>query len=525
MSGDIRRYATLLFADLCDYTTLSELADPEEVAQILLRLRSIVDPLVYRYGGSVNEWRGDGVLCTFGLPSANEDDAKRAIEAALAIHDAVRGLERAVHVPKGFEIRFHSGLASGVVFAQPRGGGASFDLVGDAVNTAARLCAHAGPDELWATAAAMQGLDEFFEFEAATALALKGKKESVAACRVVRRSDVATRFAACKQRGLTPLVGREVVLGRIREYFARSAAEQGQVLTVVGSPGVGKTRVLEEFRERLPWSVDVLAGYCEHEANATPLQPFVGALRQMMGLQSTASKIEAVEILSGGLRRLGPAVERHRAVLMHLLGIELFRPDGAGSPFPQQTLIDAMTEVIVAAHAGRSLVLLLDDWQWADDASREVLGRLIRACQSERAFVLVASRELTDPVLAGHPVIELSPLDYEQATQVIASLLPQAFDLGLRQAIHARAGGNPLYLEELCRALPDRALSSAADLDGSGIPTTLRGIIQGRIESLPAGPARVLRAAAVIGSEVPVWLLEQVSEAADVAEALQILAD
>jgi class 3 adenylate cyclase len=218
----------LLFADLCDYTALAEASDPEELSPFLRSFREKMEGVMKKHGGLVNEWRGDGVLCIFGLPHATERDAQHAIEAALEMHAVARGLELGAGMPNKFRARLHSGIDSGIVFADRREGSEGYDLIGDAVNTAARLCSSAGQDELLVSQAAMQGLTEMFETEAVAPLSLKGKKDFVPARRVLGRSDVSTRFGASQRRGLSPLVGREEALERLNgRWPAPSATASG----------------------------------------------------------------------------------------------------------------------------------------------------------------------------------------------------------------------------------------------------------------------------------------------------------
>jgi len=509
--SEFRRHAVLLFADLCEFTALNEASDPEDVALVLHGLRNTVEAVVRAHGGAVNEWRGDGVLCTFGLPRASENDARHAVETALSMHAAVRGLERHLPVPKGFEIRLHSGLHAGLVFASEREAAQGYDLVGDAVNTAARLCERAGRDELWATEETIEGLKELFETEPPELLVLKGKKSMVQARRIVRRSEVRDRFGASQRRGLTKLIGRETALWTLNQRLSAALGGSLTVLNVVGSPGVGKTRLLEEFRARVAGGVSVVTGRCENAPNAKPLKPFIEVLWQALGLQAQSTKAQIIEALSAHVRQFQPAGAAHEAALSRLLGLEAMPALSANPELVQQSFVDALGDVLSHLSVERPLVLMLDDWQWADDASRQLLGGLMRLLQRAPVLLLIGSRDADDPLLAGHPAVTLQPFTREESAEVIAALLPVALDLGLKQAIHERSGGNPLFLEELCRALPNAAPAGDEDLVGGKVPPTLRGIIQVRVERLPEAVAQVLRAAAVIGSEFSLGVLQRVT--------------
>lgn len=524
-TAEFRCYATLLFADLCDYTALIESVDPEEIAPLLRRLREQVDDIVRRHLGTVNEWRGDGVLCIFGIPQATEEDPKHAIEAALEMHDAVTSLERDLPGALGFQVRLHTGIDSGLLFARQREALDGYDLIGDAVNTAARLCSRAGRDEIWVSQPTLEGFKERFELQGMESLQLKGKKDRVLACRVLGRSTVATRFAAAQRRGLTPLVGRDAALEGLDEHLARSAQGGLQLVSIVGGAGIGKTRVLEEFRLRVPDGVRVLSGSCESTPNAAPLQPFVGVLRGVLGLDAGVSESAARQQVDASLQGLRCELSERRDALLQLVGLAAPASPSQPPDQVQRSFIDAMVTLFTGLSRGAPLVLTLDDWQWADDVSRQVLGNVMRELRDARFLIVLASRDFGDPLQAAGGAIPLDPLTHDESAQVIAAILPYSLNLGLTQTIHERAGGNPLFLEELCRALPNEVSSGEEDLEGSRVPSTLRGIIQVRTERLPELPARVLHAAAIIGTELPSWLLSRVAEVPDLDAPLRVLVE
>ena len=522
-TAGFRCHATLLFADLCDYTALAEESDPEELSPFLRRFREEMEAVIKKHGGFVNEWRGDGVLCIFGLPHATEQDAQRAIEAALEMHTVARSVELGAGMPKEFRVRLHSGIDSGIVFANRREGSDGYDLIGDAVNTAARLCSSAAQDELLVSQPAIQGLTELFETQAVDALSLKGKKDPVPASRVLGRTDVATRFAASQRRGLSPLVGREAALECLERALAASERGGLEFVTIVGSPGIGKTRTVSELKRRIPAGVRVLEGSSEDRPSATLLQPFIEMARELLGLGSSFRRTEALEAFDRLLANLGPAVSASRDVLLHLIGAGSLDSPSTNPDEVRQSFVSSLVGLFDALSKKTRLVLILDDWHWADDVSRQVLGGLLRQLRATPTLVVVASREMGDPLLTVGEVVELQPFTHDESARVIASILPYSFDLGLSRAIHEQSGGNPLFLEELCRALPSEAPSGEEDLVGSRVPGTVRGIIRVRTERLAEGPARVLRASSVIGGEVPSWLLARVLEVPDLEQSLDVL--
>ena len=272
---------TLLFSDLCDYTALSENADPEVVAEVLHVTKSVAASIIEKHGGTLNQFYGDGLLAVFGLPQASEDDGRRAAEAALELHDALRARSFDLELPARFSARMHTGIHSGLVFARSsdaRDG--HYEIVGDPITTAARLCSAASPDEILASEAALSGVAALFEVEALAPLRLKGKLEPLPTFRLLRRAGFATRFEARASRGLTPFVGRDREIERMSAALNDVRAGAWRLLHVTGDVGVGKTRLCAELAKRLEGSVAFYTGGSESYGHAVPLQPFLQIVEQ-----------------------------------------------------------------------------------------------------------------------------------------------------------------------------------------------------------------------------------------------------
>ena len=223
-----RAHVTLMFADLCDYTALSELIDPEEQDAIRSQLDNLASSIVWKHGGHVTQAYGDGQLCLFGYPQPREDDVRRTLDAALELHAAVRAAAWP-GLPAGFEARLHTGVHSGLVFVrkgtQVHG---RYQLSGDAVNTASRLSGVAQRDEIFVSATTLRGSEQFFEVRSVPALWLRGKSAPQEAYCVTGRSDVRTRFEASTRRGLTLFVNRHHELGALLENQRAANAGRGR---------------------------------------------------------------------------------------------------------------------------------------------------------------------------------------------------------------------------------------------------------------------------------------------------------
>ena len=506
----------MLFSDLCDYTTLTEQTDPEETEELRREVETIAVRIVGRHGGTVAQVYGDGILAVFGYPTPQEDDARRAIEAAIELHEATRSTAWQVPVPPGFTVRLHSGVHAGLVFA--RQGDelhGRYELTGDAVNTTARLCSAAGRDEILVSDEALRGIAAFFATTRGGPLQLKGKKDPVAAHRVLGRSGIQTRYEARTREGLTALVGRAAEIEKLLQLAAEAATGSPRVALLRGDPGVGKTRILEELQRRAAGEgMRVLRGGCESYGEMPPLEPFLQALRLLFGLAPSAPHEQVTQLVHDGLQRIDPALLPHAETCARLLAPRLDAATVARDE--REPVVATLASILLALTRSKPLLLVLDDWQWADDGSRRVLTELLHDYAGQRVFVLVGMRadRPSDPLLAGAHVLALRPFCEDESATMIRMMRPRILDLGVAHAIHERCGGNPLFLEELCSVLPDGVMAGDRVLEASGIPATLQGLIQARVAALPARQVAVLRAASVIGNEFSRSLLLSVSATA-----------
>lgn len=523
-----RCHVTLLFSDVCDYTSLAEQLDPEDAFRLRRYVEQLVTGVIRKHGGTISQFYGDGTLAVFGYPTSEEEDSRRAIEAALELRELTRGSALEGLIPSGSRLHMHFGIHSGLVFARE---GDSLhgrvELTGDAVNTAARLCAVASQDEVVASDAALRGVEAFYVSEPIVGLELKGKRTKVAAARVLRASGVATRFEARARRGLSTLVGRADELRQLEALLAEASRGRARVAAVVGGPGIGKTRLLEEQRHRFGAAgVLVVRGYCESYGSLAPLQPLLHVLRQLLGTSAKSSVEDSIQAVQQLVELHQGALERHASTLLHVLDLKPWTGAVPSAEDARSAIAAAFTDLFEALSRARPVVLIIDDWQWADDLTQHTLGRILDALAHRPLLALLGAREhdTSDPVLARAEPLPLAPLPAGDAARLIGELLPGTLDLGLTRALHERSGGNPLFLEELCRALPADMPIAASVLDRARVPYTVQGLIQVRLEQLPERLASLLGAASVIGSELSRDLLARVTRDPHVDAALAELA-
>ena len=510
-AGPGRRYLTLLFSDLSYSTKLSAAMEAEHYAALLAIVRRAYQDTIRKHGGVIVRVQGDGLLAMFGYPLAREDDGRRAVEAALDLHQAVNELRPAMPASAGSTLNLHSGIHSGLVLVEAgdieRG---RFELIGAVPNIASRLSSAAEPHEILVSEETLGPASDFFTTGEARRLIVKGRVAPLWVFRVQARAGVATRFEARARRGFGPFVGRHAEVEALERSLLEAIGGQARFLAILAAAGMGKTRLTEDFlRRAAQHDCQIHRGYCESYLGAEPLQPFLQMLRSLFRLHHGISVGDAIDSVDTTLADIDPALRAHRGE--YLRALSLGGADGAG---PQRSAPEATVAALCALFASlcakKPLVLFIDDWQWADDASNQALGA-IRTLDQSAVLILLATRGFGRDGAPAAPaqILELAPFTADEAEETIARLLPGA-DPFVAAEISKYSGGNPLFIEELCH-------SAAHDDDprrlgrGRGGAAWLNQLVESRVERLPVEQAELVRAAAVIGNVIPCWLLERIT--------------
>jgi class 3 adenylate cyclase len=537
---DELRPVTALFADIVGSMALGERLAPDEVKALVGECVSRMSRAIEEFGGTVQAYMGDGICAYFGVPVAHEDDPERAGRAALRIVELVGEYARDVAVAwgiEGFNVRV--GINSGQAAVGPVGAGAPQEVaLGDTPNVAARLQSLAEPGTIALGGGTAERLAQRFVLEPIGEVSVKGRNEPVAAWRLLR-----ARVAA-RETPANPLVGRDGELERLRGAVEELAAGRGQVLLIVGDAGIGKTRLLDELRAIAGARVTWLEGECVSYGGELLLWPCVQILKSWLGVEDAEPDVAVRTKLRA---RLGPRLPEALPGLARLLAIRLepsveARP-GSLSPDELAAEIRAAYRAWVESLAAeRPVVVALEDAHWADASTRELAEELLEL--TDRAPVLVAVTTRQDPasegfrfrlrVLADYPhrtlELMLGPLSDDAAGGLLAAMLPGALDAGARREIVERAEGNPLYLEELLRALVEGGglvrrrtwtlnHTAAAEL----LPPAIENLLVARVDRLPEEARRLAQVAAVAGRSFPVRVLEQVVGTEEVERTLPIL--
>ena len=509
--GPQRRFVTMLFADLTGSTRLSAALEAEHYAALLAQLSHAYWTVVARHGGFVVRIQGDGMLAVFGYPDPIEDDGRRATEAALELHATVRAL-RVEPSSTGFgSLTLHSGIHAGLVLI---GEGdvvkGRLELTGVAPNVAARLAAAAQPDEVLVSAETLGPDSGMFIIESRRILHLEGAPAPVDALSVVASAGADNRYEARAKRGLSPFVGRAELLNSLAAALDEASAGHARALALVGTAGMGKTRLANHFLDHCQaGGITVLRGYCESYLGAEPLQPFQQMLRALAPSMPGASGEDSASHAQAQLSRHAPGWNPPAAFLPHALSLNL-PATAAREPLPPQAVHLSFVSLFAEMARQRPLIVFIDDWQWADDGSHQVLDALTTL--QAPLLVLLAARGGLDHELAlpqAVATIELAPLTDDEAARTVMGWLPHAHPFLVRE-ICSYAGGNPLFLEELChRAASDAEVHPVVRVHGG--EAWLNGLIESRIARLPKAQFDLVRSAAVIGHTMPTWLFERVT--------------
>jgi len=506
-----RRQITFVFCDLVGSTALSADLDPEDYKDILVAYRQAVSRAMLEFDGRVERHVGDGTLVYFGYPEAHEDDAERAIHAALRTIDAVQSLEvageRTLHV--------RIGIATGIVVIADLEHFAEHDAMGDAPNIASRLQGHAHADAVLVDGATRRLAGELFEIRDEGELTLRGLAEPVRAWRVLGAKTVASRFDALRERSRIPLLGRDVERELLVRAWEKAREGSGQVVLVTGDAGIGKSRLaaalLEEARHA---PCAAIRCYCAPYRRGSSLHPFIQYLEHAAGF-SPGDRVEA------RLAKVQPLIaalgEDDRGLLRELLNL----PPGSAAATPslgpqakRRRVMLALIALLERTALEVPSLVVFEDAQWSDDSSRELLGLLVQRIARVPILLLVLARPAPLGEWAqrsGIARLGLHPLAHDASAALVAHLAGnRSLDPGVVDDIVARTDGIPLFLEELTQAAIEGGAPAVARGTPGALPLLLRAALLPRLNRL--GRAReVLEAAAAIGREFASDLLFRVA--------------
>ena len=523
-----RKLVTVLFADVASFTSLSEKLDPEEVHQILDGCFQILMQKIHQYEGTINQFTGDGVMALFGAPLAHEDHAQRACHAALSIQHALSAygekIQKEYEVP--FQLRI--GLNSGPVVVGKIGDDLRMDYtaIGDTTNLASRMQSLAQPGTILLSHHTHHLVEAFFQFQPLGKVEIKGKEEPQEAYQLLRPSEVETRIAAATAKGLTKFVGRKNSMTALLEAWEKVLSGSGQIVGIVGEAGVGKSRLLLEFRTRLPQGIfTYLEGRCLQYGSSLLYLPVLDILRFYFALQEGDREILLQRKLKESISSLDEKLLSSLPCFQDLLSLKVEEEAYLKLEAKQRRdrIFEAIRDLLLRESQNKPLMLAIEDLHWIDRPSQELLDYLIGWLANARILLLLLYRpEYAHPWgnKSYYNRIGLDQLSLPSSAELVAALLEGGkVAPELRQLILNRAAGNPLFLEEFTHTLlengtirkKDHTFALTRSPSEIQVPDTIQGIIAARMDRLEENLKRTLQVASVIGRDFAFRILQMIT--------------
>jgi class 3 adenylate cyclase/tetratricopeptide (TPR) repeat protein len=527
-----RKQVTVLFADLKGSMELLADRDPEEARKLLDPVLERMMEAVHRYEGTVNQVMGDGIMALFGAPLAHEDHAVRACYAALDMQAAMRRYAEEVRRTHGLALDIRVGLNSGEVVVRAIGSDLRMDYsaIGQTTHLAARMEQLARPGSTLLTADTLRLAEGYIEITPLGPVPIKGLEVAVDVYELAGAGPRRSRLHAAATRGLTRFIGRDQEMEQLRQALGRVAAGHGQIVAIVGEPGVGKSRLVWEVTHshRTHGWLIIQAGSVSY-GKATPYLPIIDLLKGYFQIEDRDDQRKVREKVVGKLLTLDEALKP--AVLAFLALLDLPVDDAAWSaldpPQRRQRTLDAIKRLLLRESQIQPLLVVFEDLHWIDSETQALLDSLVTSLPTARMLLLVNYRPEYQHAWGGktyYTQLRLDPLPPASADELLQALLGTHVSLEpLKRLLIERTEGNPFFLEESVRTLLEGGVLAgeggayhlARPTDAIQVPATVQAVLAARIDRLPPRKKQLLQTAAVIGKDVPYAVLQAVVETAE----------
>jgi ABC-type transport system substrate-binding protein/class 3 adenylate cyclase len=535
-----RRIVSVLVADVAASTAIGERLGPERSKFLFDEVVRLMREEVERFGGTVAQLTGDGMLALFGAPVAHEDDSERAVRAGLAIRESLARYGDEVGPAYAIELRARVAVNTGPVVVPSRDEPPDqlYNALGDTVNVAARLQSHG---DLVVGRETARQLGDRFRLEPLGELELKGKSAPTVAYRVAGEQE------APAKRHVTPFVGREAELARLEGVLTELTHGRGAIVVLTGEPGIGKSRLKSEARERFRERVRFVEGHAVSYGAQIPYWPVRELLRDWLALGDSDPEARVrLELRAGIASALGDEADEVYPFVANVLGLPLEpeieqRLHELSRDSLQQQTFDAVYRLVCALAQEQPLCLVLEDLHWADEATTALLEALLPASEDPVALVLSYRAEGDHPALDladrarrryRHRFVELelAPLSPQAGRELAVATADADLPEQLASVLVERSGGNPFFLEEALRDLIERGvlrrLNGSLELVNGGtvaVPALVEEALQARLDRLPREARELVMAAAVVGRRFEMPLLERLVPGVDLRPALSEL--
>jgi class 3 adenylate cyclase/tetratricopeptide (TPR) repeat protein len=540
-----RRELTILFCDIVDSMSLSQKLDPEELRSVMTEYRRVASDIVARFEGHIAQWLGDGILSYFGYPKAHEDDALRSVLCGLELIEAVKRLDATLFRDPAFRLQVRVGIHSGpVVIGSVGGAGRQEHLAeGETPNIAARIQAEAEPNTAVVSESVAKLLPSRVELFELGPRSLKGATRRLSLHRVVGETRGTVRADEAALAASTQYTGRAQEISVLGERWSRAKDGEPQAVSIVGSAGIGKSRLVDVFRQRLEPNAVVLRCQCSALHRSTPFHPVLALIRERLAFGPNDSVAERVAKLEAELASIGHANQDGTSLLAPLFSLPAPNEELASTTSAQRRKIltlEVLRDWFLARARGVPTVCVVEDLHWADPSTTELVHLIFDSLEGSgpaTVLLLLTHRpeQFTPPwSSSGGPVtISLHPLPPDEtalmANRVVGGVLPPE---ALREVIR-RTEGVPLFVEELLRFFVESGVLQASGKayqlvrppPGDQLPSTLNALLAARLDRLEPRPKEVAQLGATIGREFNYALIRAISSLDDAAlrEALDDL--
>ncbi|MBI4637273.1 MAG: AAA family ATPase [Candidatus Rokubacteria bacterium] len=524
-----RKQVTVLFADLKGSMELLADRDPEEARKILDPVLELMMDAIHRYEGTVNQVMGDGIMALFGAPLAHEDHAVRACYAALRMQEAVKRYGDEVRRTEGVPIQIRVGLNSGEVVVRSIGSDLRMDYsaIGQTTHLAARMEQAATPGSILMSAGTLRLAEGYVHLRPLGAVAIKGLGEPVEVYELTGAAAARGRLQAAAARGLSRFVGRDAELETLRQALDNAREGHGQIVGVVGEPGVGKSRLFYEFvhsHRTQGWLI--LESSSVSYGKATPCLPVIDLLKAYFQIQDRDDARKIREKVSGKLITLDEALMPALTAVLALLDVAVDDPQWQALDPPQrrQRTFEVCKRLLLRESRVQPLLLVFEDLHWIDSETQAFLDGLVESVPTARLLLLVNYRPEYQHGWGSktyYTQLRIDPLPPASAEELLDALLgPESALRPLKRLLIERTEGNPLFLEESARNLLETHVLSGGrgayrlmrEVTAIEVAPTVQAVLAARIDRLRPEDKNLLQSAAVIGETVPFPLLRAIAE-------------
>ncbi len=524
-----RKQVTVLFADMKGSMELLADRDPEDARNILDPVIEHMMEAVNRYEGTVSSLMGDGIMALFGAPIAHEDHAVRACYAALRMQESVKKYAESVLRTEGVPIQIRVGVNSGEVVVGAIGNDLKMDYtaIGQTTHLAARMEQLATPGSIMMTVDAFRLAEGYVEAKPLGPIKVKGLSEPVEVFEVVGTSHARSRLQAASARGITRFVGRDAESEHLCRALEQAGAGHGQVVSVVGEPGIGKSRLFHEFTRSYRtqgWLV-LASGTVSYEKNTSYL-PVIQLIKLYFEIDGRDNAHEIRQKITGKLITLDESLRPALPAFFALLDVPVDEPAWQSLDPSQrrQRTLDAVKRMLLRESQRQPMVLVFEDLHWVDNETQALLDSLVDSLPAARILLLVNYRpeyRHSWESKTCYSQLRIDPLSPDGAEDLLHALLGD--DVGLQEIkrfLIARTEGNPFFLEESVQTLVETnslvgergTYRLAKPIDETQVPATVQAVLAARIDRLASEEKRLLQSASVIGKDFPFALLQPIAE-------------